>query len=319
MLCEDLSFEKRLPPAYRDVWDEWVLEKQALEAKPFIEAEERRKSFIRSLLSDTSIEKVRFHLFQVIDTQPESDDIATMENGKRVSKAFKSLDITSRRTSQKYKTHLKTRETLPVFTHRTHITESVRNHQVVVLSGETGSGKSTQVPQFLLEQAAESDTPFRLICTQPRRISAVSLATRVSSEIGDASKPGSNGSWIGYQVKNENKTCASTCVTFCTTGILLRRMATDPLLEDITHIVVDEVHERTLDSDFLLFLLRRVLRQRSDLRVVLMSATATAELFRDYFAREIDADSIECLVVPGRTFFVNAMFMEDIVDVTGIS
>ena len=120
-----------------------------------------------------------------------------------------------------------------------------------------------------------------IICTQPRRIAATSLARRVASERGE--RVGERGSMVGYQVRLESKRTESTRLLFCTTGIALRMMLSEPPLQGISHVVVDEVHERDTQTDQLLLLLRELLPRRRDLKVILMSATVQAELFSKYF------------------------------------
>lgn len=114
------------------------------------------------------------------------------------------------------------------------------------------------------------------------------------------------GNTVGYQIRLENKISSSTRLTFCTTGILLRRLQSDPMLESVSHIIVDEVHERSEESDFLLLILKELLVKRPKLKVILMSATLNASLFSDYFK---DAPVME---IPGRTFPVEQIFLEDI-------
>ena len=117
-----------------------------------------------------------------------------------------------------------------------------------------------------------------MICTQPRRISATSVASRVASERGEQI-----GKTVGYKIRLEGSMSSSTRILFCTTGVLLRRLTEDPLLSGTSHVIVDEVHERSLDSDFLLVLLRDILPHRPTLKVVLMSATLNALAFEEYF------------------------------------
>ena len=163
-----------------------------------------------------------------------------------------------------------TRLSLPVYSHRAAILEALEA-EVSIIEGETGSGKTTQVPQYLLEAAASAGTHVNVICTQPRRISATSVASRVAAERGE-----SVGRSVGYKIRLESVSSSATRILFVTTGVLLRRLSEDPLLAGVSHVVVDEVHERSLDSDFLLVLLRDVLPHRPTLRVVLMSATLDA-------------------------------------------
>ena len=172
------------------------------------------------------------------------------------------------------------RERLPIGSYREEVLRMVRENQVVVLQGDTGCGKTTQVPQFLLEEAAESGNNISIVCTQPRRISAMGVSERVAVERGEQL-----GRTVGYSIRLENKSSAATRLLFCTTGILLRRLEEDPCLSGTTHVVVDEVHERSVESDFLLMVLRDTLREkRRDLRVILMSATLDEDLFASYFA-----------------------------------
>jgi ATP-dependent RNA helicase DHX29 len=196
-----------------------------------------------------------------------------------------------------------------------HILQQIDQHQVIILSGETGSGKSTQVPQYILEAGIRTLKPTNIVCTQPRRISAVSLASRVGDEMSDPANFGT-GALVGYQVRMESRVSQSTRLTFCTTGILLRRLESDPQLANVTHVVVDEVHERTVESDFLVYLLRRLVTRRPDLRVVLMSATADAAHFAAFFEKDV-GETVPHVVVPGKTFPVSTNYLEDIVESTG--
>ena len=215
------------------------------------------------------------------------------------------------------------RANLPASGSREEVTAAVSAAPVVVLSGETGCGKSTQVPQFILERAISENrgAETNIVCTQPRRISAIGLAERVAAERLEKC-----GDVVGYSVRLESKLDRDkTRLHFCTMGILLRRLMSDPALRGVTHVVLDEVHERSVESDLLLLLLRRLLNERSDLRVVLMSATADADFFAAYFARP-DAASAAAGVVPtavrkvfiqGFTHPVREYFLEDVLEMTG--
>ncbi|XP_033606244.1 putative ATP-dependent RNA helicase DHX57 isoform X2 [Cryptotermes secundus] len=197
---------------------------------------------------------------------------------------------------------------LPVWGHMEIILEAVRQHQVVVISGDTGCGKSTQIPQFLLDDwllswDSGNTRHVEIICTQPRRLSAIGVAERVAEERAETI-----GSTVGYQIRLARKMSSSTRLLFCTTGILLRRLESEPHLSSVSHIIVDEVHERSEQSDFLLMVLRDLLPVRPDLKVILMSATLNTSLFSSYFGQ---APTIE---IPGRTFPVEQLFLEDILD-----
>ena len=128
--------------------------------------------------------------------------------------------------------------------------------QIVVISGMTGCGKSTQVPQYILDDwmaNSKGNQHCNIVCTQPRRISAMGVAERVASERNEKV-----GNVVGYQIRLESKISAMTRLLFCTTGILLRRLESDTDLGLITHVIVDEVHERSEESDFLLMILKWV-------------------------------------------------------------
>ncbi|ORY45130.1 P-loop containing nucleoside triphosphate hydrolase protein [Rhizoclosmatium globosum] len=198
---------------------------------------------------------------------------------------------------------------LPAFALRETVLKAVRENRVTIISGETGCGKSTQVPQFILDDAILSSrgAVTKILVTQPRRISALGLADRVSSERGE-----SVGASVGYHIRLEHKMTDATKILFCTTGILLRRLEENPAdgdtsgIDDVSHIIVDEVHERSLDSDFLLMVLKDLLNVRKDLKIVLMSATLNAALFADYYG---GAPTVH---IPGRTFPVHALYLEDV-------
>ena len=210
----------------------------------------------------------------------------------------------------RYRSMLPVRSRLPISNQRPHILSLLSSHQVLVLSGATGCGKSTQVPQFILEWLDEKGEPRSagqpdIICTQPRRISAVSLAERVAVERGEEV-----GHSVGYQIRLEKHASAHTRILFCTVGILLRRLATDPTLASVRVLIVDECHERERNCDFLLTLVRDLLPRRPTLQLVLMSATINASLFSDYF----QAQHIFC---PGFTHPVETFDLADVIELTG--
>ena len=151
-------------------------------------------------------------------------------------------------------------------------------NSVLVLCGTTGCGKTTQVPQFILDYHIEKGEGHacRILITQPRRISATSISRRISAE-----RMESIGDNIGYIIRLDSKPGKN--VTFITSGVLLRMLKSNPLLRGFSHVIVDEIHERDIHSDFLLILLRDLLSKRSDLKLILMSATLQAQLFSDYF------------------------------------
>ncbi|KAK8249177.1 DEAD/DEAH box helicase-like protein [Phyllosticta capitalensis] len=216
---------------------------------------------------------------------------------------------------------LRVRENLPAWKLQQSIVEAVNTHQVVIVSGETGSGKSTQSVQFLLDDYIQRQLgeAVNIVCTQPRRISALGLADRVADE-----RTGTVGEEVGYSIRGESRQKPGvTKLTFMTTGVLLRRLQTSggrpedivASLADVTHVVVDEVHERSLDTDFLLVLLRDVLKKRKDLKVILMSATLDANFFASYF--EPAVGKVATIEIAGRTHPVQDVYIDDILRMTG--
>lgn len=200
------------------------------------------------------------------------------------------------------------RRSLPAFKEKEGLLQAIAQNQVVVISGETGCGKTTQLPQYLLESEIETGRGAfcSIICTQPRRISAMAVSERVSIERGEPL-----GETVGYKVRLEGMKGKNTHLLFCTSGILLRRLLSDRNLNGITHVFVDEIHERGMNEDFLLIVLKDLLPRRRDLRLILMSATLNAELFSTYFG---GAPTIH---IPGFTFPVRAYFLEDVLEMTG--
>ncbi|KAK4472510.1 hypothetical protein MN116_003756 [Schistosoma mekongi] len=198
---------------------------------------------------------------------------------------------------------------LPAYQFKEDIISTIRENQVVIISGETGCGKTTQVPQFILEDQVLSGNGSitRIVVTQPRRISAVSVAERVAAERGQ-----SIGSSVGYQIRLERRYPERPhgSILFCTTGIVLQWFHSDPLLKNVSHIIVDEVHEREFLCDFLLCMLKRIAPLRPDLRIVLMSATINADRFAEYF------DKCPKFEIPGRTFPVKTYYLEDVLKET---
>jgi ATP-dependent RNA helicase DHX36 len=197
------------------------------------------------------------------------------------------------------------RERLPAWEFGERIQALVRDHQVSIVSGETGCGKSTQVPQFILDDATPGMAPPTIVVTQPRRLAAQALAGRIAHERGQEA-----GAQVGYNIRLDSKSSAATMLTFMTTGVLLRRLASDPLLTDFTHIVMDEVHERDKYADFLMVLLKDVLPRRPDLRLVLMSATIQLTTFSRYFGGAPN------ITIGASVFPVGEYFLEDVLALT---
>lgn len=208
------------------------------------------------------------------------------------------------------------RDALPIKAIKEDLVEALKTRQVVVVSGGTGSGKSTQCPQYILEDAiANGQGPnTRIIVTQPRRIAAISVAERVAAERDEAI-----GNSVGFAVRLHGSTPRDAAnIEFVTTGVLLRRLMRDGNLDGISHVMIDEVHERDINTDFLLVLLRELVTQRPDLRVVLMSATLDAESFSEYFASSDvvnDGEDVPLMSVPTKPRHpVEIYHLEDLLD-----
>ena len=217
--------------------------------------------------------------------------------------------------------HGASRAQLPVAEHRAQILAALRR-PASVIEGETGSGKTTQVAQYVLEEAHRRRERVSIIVTQPRRIAAIGVAERVAAERGERCGTGV----VGYAVRGESCSSAQTQLLFCTTGVLLRRLETDPALGGVTHVLVDEVHERTIEGDFLLLALRNLLEAQgsldaddgggsddgdgddgdggSRLRVGLMSATMDGAVLAEYLGH------CPRVSFPGRAFPVTAVHLE---------
>jgi len=209
---------------------------------------------------------------------------------------------------------------LPISQQRREVADMIASNTYSIVIGATGSGKTTQVPQILLEEAiaASHGGDCNIVCTQPRRIAATSVAQRVAEERGERLQQS-----VGYQVRFDARLPQpGGSIKYCTTGILLEQLKHDPdgIFDSTSHILIDEVHERDLNIDFLMVVLKNIIDERkasgkSTPHVVLMSATVDPELFAKYFATPSDSgEMVPCpsISVPGRTFPVKEHFLGDI-------
>ncbi|XP_040833473.1 ATP-dependent RNA helicase DHX29 isoform X2 [Ochotona curzoniae] len=276
-LVKGQSVHQLLPPTYRDVWLEWSDAEKKKEELNKMETNKPRDLFIAKLLNklkqqqqlqqqhsenkkenSEDPEESWENLVSDEDFSALSLDSAVAEDLEPIRNLFRKLQSTP-----KYQRLLKERQQLPVFKHRDSIVETLKRHRVVVVAGETGSGKSTQ------------------------------------------------NSLCGYQIRMESRASESTRLLYCTTGVLLRKLQEDGLLTNVSHVIVDEVHERSVQSDFLLIILKEILQKRSDLHLILMSATVDSEKFSTYFTH------CPILRISGRSYPVEVFHLEDIIEETG--
>ncbi|XP_066150364.1 uncharacterized protein [Euwallacea fornicatus] len=196
---------------------------------------------------------------------------------------------------------------LPISKYKNDFIQLILKNNIVIVKGEPGCGKSSRIPQYVLESwleevSVENNNSCRIAVTQPRRIAAISLSERVANERDEQL-----GEVVGYQVRLKSNFQQRTGrILYCTTGILLRHLQSDPNLSKFTHVVLDEAHERDVNTDLLMNLLKRALRESDSLKLVIMSATIDAEAFSKYF------DGAPILSVPGFTFPVKKHFLDDI-------
>ncbi|RDW60116.1 hypothetical protein BP5796_11722 [Coleophoma crateriformis] len=209
------------------------------------------------------------------------------------------------------------RSQLPMVQHGKEVMQLVNGNQVCVVVGATGSGKTTQLPQLILEEAirAGKGASCNVICTQPRRIAATSVAQRVAAERNESLRQS-----VGYSVRFDSKFPQfGGSIHYCTTGILLRQIQDDQdaALDGISHIIIDEVHERDVQIDFLLLTIKQLTAERmaagkAPIKLILMSATIDKALFCKYFGEGYETGECPYIEVPGRTFPVTQHFLEDI-------
>ncbi|MBQ1267761.1 MAG: ATP-dependent RNA helicase [Proteobacteria bacterium] len=191
---------------------------------------------------------------------------------------------------------------LPIYKHQEEISKALEQHQVIVVQGPTGCGKTTQLPRILLRNPKITG---RIGLTQPRRIAAVSVADRISHEIGCEL-----GTIVGYAIRFDDKTSDDTIVKVMTDGILLQESRSDHLYSQYQVIIIDEAHERSLNIDLALGLLREAIDKREDLRVIISSATIRAETFQKYFSRTGDGSDVPLISIQSRTYPVDIQYRD---------
>ncbi|EUC64491.1 P-loop nucleoside triphosphate hydrolase, putative, partial [Rhizoctonia solani AG-3 Rhs1AP] len=290
-----------LPPSARDLWKEFEARRKQEED----ETNRRVWATLRTIVEPKLAPPGSYKVNQSGKaTGPISQDISPSVQPKAPPKEIPNLknDYGTRQASPAYQEMLRKRNELPIAAFRSQIIQSLQDNQVIVLSGETGCGKSTQLPAYIMED----------------QLSPISLAQRVSRELGEPPNVvGTPSSLIGYSVRLESNITRNTRLAFVTNGIALRMLESDgkggTAFDEVTHVIIDEVHERSIESDFLLIVLRSMMNHRPDLKIVLMSATVDAEKISAYFG---GPNVCPVLMVPGRTFPVKVQYLEDAVEFT---
>ncbi len=189
---------------------------------------------------------------------------------------------------------------LPIYKHQDEINEALANHQVIVVQGPTGCGKTTQLPRILLRNPMITG---RIGLTQPRRIAAVSVSHRLAHEIGCEL-----GEEVGFAIRFDDQTSENTIVKVMTDGILLQESRSDHLYEQYQVIIIDEAHERSLNIDLAMGLLKMAIEKRPELRVIISSATIRAETFQKYFSRKGDGSDVPLISIQARTYPVDIQY-----------
>lgn len=236
----------------------------------------------------------------------ESDMLSKLERRQTTAKQANALEDgqlnpwTERAHTSKYFGILEKRRDLPVSQQRAEFLKMFHSTQILVFVGETGSGKTTQIPQYVLYDDLPQREGLMVACTQPRRVAAMSVAQRVADEL-DVQL----GQEVGYTIRFEDVTSNRTVLKYMTDGMLLREAMNDHTLSRYSCIILDEAHERTLATDILMGLMKNIAERRPDLKIVIMSATLDAEKFQQYFF------NAPLLAVPGRTHPVEVYYTRE--------
>ncbi|MCJ1452500.1 hypothetical protein MMC28_002843 [Mycoblastus sanguinarius] len=260
--------------------EEWERE-QTAKAKAQISQSERVDEGDYDYVFDDA-QKINF----VMDARLESD-------GKPLTKEQRALQEQFKAAETKAAIIEDTRKSLPIYTFRDDLLKAIGEYQVLIIVGETGSGKTTQIPQYLHEAGYTKDG-LKVGCTQPRRVAAMSVAARVAEEMGVKV-----GNQVGYSIRFEDATSDKTILKYMTDGMLLREFLTEPDLGAYSALMIDEAHERTLHTDILFGLVKDIARFRPELKLLISSATMDAQKFAKYF------DDAPIFNIPGRRYPVD--------------
>ena len=265
---------------YVDEIEEWERE-QTTKAKAQISRPERIDEGEYEYVFDDA-QKIQF----VMDSRLEGD-------GKQLTADQKFMQQQLKAAEAKAASIDDTRKSLPIYTYREQLLAAVAEYQVLIIVGETGSGKTTQIPQYLHE-AGYTKGGLKVGCTQPRRVAAMSVAARVADEMGVKV-----GNEVGYAIRFEDATSDKTVLKYMTDGMLLREFLTEPDLGGYSALMIDEAHERTLHTDILFGLVKDIAKFRPELRLLISSATMDAQKFATFF------DDAPIFNIPGRRYPVD--------------
>ncbi|KAK6462404.1 P-loop containing nucleoside triphosphate hydrolase protein [Scheffersomyces coipomensis] len=269
-----------------------------------------------SLVDETELEKI-----SASSENSSNSDLSYKNNksnsNRKITLSAKDIDTLksnyiSKKDSKGLADSIQKRSQLPAWNAKDELISMINKNKVTIVTGETGSGKSTQIVQFILDDLnAKGNFKGKILCTQPRRISTIGLAERISDERIDKV-----GKETGYIIRGENKTDKLTRISFVTTGVLLRMLqsflassskSTSSVFDNLEYIFIDEVHERSVDSDFLLIILKRVMNKFPNLKIILMSATVNINTFNDFFKTNLNHIHIK-----GRTFPIKDYYLDEI-------
>ncbi|CAH0598209.1 unnamed protein product [Chrysodeixis includens] len=295
----DKSMEK-----VEKVWNEYESGIKDIYEATFKQTKHRVIHSPAVLTKDSTIDEDDFSEDEELNNVNAISEIKTHVHpvyGKKVKQpAASTLDRRNRVLQKKFQQYDADLTPLPIDEYREEITSTLDKTRVLVIVGAAGCGKSTRAPAAILRHCGARTTA--IVC-EPRRVAAVGLAERVASELGEEV-----GESIGYQVRLHSKPPKPPggSILYCTSGILLRRLQTNPGLEGCSHVIIDEAHERDVNTDVILLLLKRALNINPDLKIVIMSATLDTGVFTSYF------DQCPIIEVPGRTHPVEVLHLEDI-------
>ena len=188
------------------------------------------------------------------------------------------------------------KQNLPIYEYKQEILKLIKDKQILIIEGETGSGKTTQIPQYLYENGF-CDNNKKICVTQPRRVAAMSVASRVAYEMGVKC-----GHEVGYSIRFEENVSPMTKIIYMTDGIFLRYLLSDNLLNEFSVIMIDEAHERSIQTDIIFGIIKTLIEKREDLRIIISSATLSTLKFKNYFSEA------EIIKVPGRRFPVDIYY-----------